>query len=81
MISEDSLIGWLCFIDYQLERDHVINVPDQVRVELLARGWLRIGTDPDWDGHHECGITASGKAKSDINSPDWGIRSLPVEST
>lgn len=80
MISEANLIGWLCLVRYQLAQDNVFDLPKEVREQFLARGWMEIDADPDWDGKRFARLTDSGTAICDLNEAEWAIESQEVRS-
>lgn len=78
MITEDRLIGWLCILRNQFDKNirASLMIPDVVSAELAKRGWLELQTEEDWEGLHDALFTDEGKRVSDLNAAEWGIDAL-----
>lgn len=82
MLASDEnrmLIPWLCFLSMQHEHEMPTFLPLIVSNGLVARGWIRADTEPDYDGHTFAEITESGRAIVDVHGPDFAINTLPTE--
>jgi hypothetical protein len=75
-ISEDRLIGWLCFVRLSFTNGRVADVPTEVQSELVRRGWIEVDDEEDFDGLSTW-VTDAGACISDLNGPEWGIDPLP----
>lgn len=81
-MSEDHLIGWLCMwrLQHGSANDGRIDMPGAVTDALVARGWVAMGGDPEWDGQ-PCSITEAGITITELHGPEWGINTIPAEAT
>lgn len=80
MISDDKLIGWICFARHQFSNGFECLLPKAVSDAIIARGWIEACDKQDdcqeWNAH----ITDAGLAVTDLNAHEWGLISLPQES-
>lgn len=78
MITDDHLIGWLCFLRLNAVRDHnTLFMPTVVREGLVERGWIEVSDEEDWEGDRDFWTTEAGRAVSDLHSAEWGINAIP----
>lgn len=81
MISDDKLIGWLVFFRHQSEHNASrVYVPVIVSEALVAKGWMTVDAEADWEGDRPSKFTESGLAMSDLYAMDYGIDPLYEES-
>lgn len=75
-IAESVLIGWLCVLRNQFEHGDGLQMPGAVYDALIARGWIDVDADPDWDGKRFARPTDAANSITDIHGPDWGVETL-----
>lgn len=74
MTREEVLIAWLCILAHQFrEGIESFNVPGDVEEGLIARGWVTLDTEPDWQGRYSMNLTEEGSKVVDFESAEWGI--------
>lgn len=76
MLSDHVLIGWLCMIRLNWDAEIPAFTPTVVQRALVAKGWLEIDDEADWQGNHQARWTDAGLAVSDLGGPEWGIETL-----
>jgi hypothetical protein len=81
MISDNALVGWLCFFRLQNGKEVARTyLPIEVQEALCAKGWLSVDPETDWQGDHGGTITDEGFTMTDLYGPEWGIEVLPETS-
>lgn len=71
-VSDERLVGWLCFVRWNQSNWCAANVPHEVFKDLMELGWLE-------QTSHGPILSAEGLKVSDLEAAEWGIDALPEE--
>ena len=76
-MTDERLIGWLCFLRHQWSNGSRCDMPGVVRLALEEKGWITVEAEPDWEGIYGCRLSDDALAVSDLYGPEWGIQTIP----
>lgn len=76
MTHDEVLIGWMVQLHYQFSWQTGIQIPQAVRQELVALGWISVSDEADDDGFHRCRVSDKGMQVADLNAAEWGIDAI-----